>query len=318
MNNLPKKFVLINSRAGFGNKIFDLIVALYIKYNYNYNIYFYDSESIHTKEGDPNLNDIFPNIKDLINFITKEKSYFMRNYIDFEIKDNVSNLNDFKKLLKDKNYIRPHILYNFVFEMYESFDDKYKSYFIINNKLIDENLNGYIKTKYAIIHIRYGDKIKESIKRHKKDSTFISFPIYTPQYYYEQILNIKRLNIPIIILTDSINLVRKFIINHYNLQNDNDIFMPDINFINSFYILQNSSYCVLSHSTFSYAAFLLANEHLKKIYIFCLTNKYKFYKPLPYDLFIHKKSIIIDNNKFILNFNQKLLKEMKKYINLNK
>lgn len=194
--------------------------------------------------------------------------------------------------------------------MYNKLSNKYKNYLKININLIDKNIISYSKTKYATIHIRYGDKIKLSIENQNK----IIYPLYTPQYYYNQIIKIKKLNLPIIILTDSINIVNKFIIKYYNLENDKDIFIPDINFLNSFYILKNSSYTVLSHSTFSYAAFLLQNDHLNKTYIFCLTNKYYSLKFKLLDFLISNKWVIIDNDKYILNYNKKLLKKMSLYL----
>ena len=55
--------------AGFGNKIFDIIVALYLKYNYNCEMYAAIKDSRHNKNSDPKIYDIFPKLKKEIKFI---------------------------------------------------------------------------------------------------------------------------------------------------------------------------------------------------------------------------------------------------------
>jgi hypothetical protein len=40
IKNLKKKFILIQQYTGLGNKIFDCIIGIYLKYNYGYNIYY--------------------------------------------------------------------------------------------------------------------------------------------------------------------------------------------------------------------------------------------------------------------------------------
>jgi len=216
--------------------------------------------------------------------------------------------------------LRTTAIYNLVFDMFNSFDKKTKEIFDINTNLINPNIKSYAGTNYATIHIRYGDKLKLAIKKDLNDKKFITFPIYTPEYYYEQIKIIKKLELPIVILTDSFNTIKHFLLEKYNLDSDPDIFMPDIPFIDSFYLLLYSSYVVMSHSTFSYSAYLLSKDKFinkPRIYTFCTTNEFfTIYKPA--DLFISNDWKIYKDKNFILNFNQDLIKKMYQFNEKNK
>ncbi len=83
----------------------------------------------------------------------------------------------------------------------------------------------------------------------------------------------------------------------------------------------------MSHSTFSYCAFLFSkyqthtlnsnsisnsNSNSNPKYVFCLTNEY-YTKYKPIDFYTSDEWIIIDNKKYILNFNKKLLIDIYKF-----
>ena len=325
IDKLENKFILIQQYTGFGNKIFDIIIGLYLKINFGYSIYYVDSFSSHSKSTDPKIKDIFKKLSDEFILISDKEG----DYIQFILKYTLYNPKNVKNLKELKNHftnnrikLRPTVLYHLVFDMYKTFNVKIKKIFEINSNLILDNILSYSKTNYAIIHIRYGDKLNMAIDKYNlinkntfnitKDFTFITFPIYTPEYYYNQILQIKKLKIPIIILTDSIEVVKYFIINKYNLKNDPYIFIPNIDFINSFYLMLHSNYIIMSHSTFSYSAYLLSNKKNKQTHIFCYANKF-FTKYKTADLIISKSWKLIDNKKYILNFDQELVNKMNKY-----
>jgi len=327
INNLENKFISIQNYAGFGNKIFDIIIGLYLKINFNYSIYYVDTMSPHIKSSDPKIKDIFQKISDQFIFISNEEGDYIKYFLKYKL-FNPSNVNNIKQLnnyfTENKIRLRTTALYHLVFDMYNTFDSKTKKMFDINQNLILDDILTYSKSNYAIIHIRYGDKLNLAIDKDNlinknininKGFTFITFPIYTPKYYYDQILQIKKLKIPIIILTDSINVVKHFIINKYNLENDPDIFLPDINFINSFYLMLYSNYTIMSHSTFSYSAYLLSTniKEKKQIYIFCYTNEF-FKKYKTADLIISNDWKLINNKKYILNFDQNLILKMNNYL----
>ena len=316
IDKLYNKFILIQMYTGFGNKLFNCIIGLYLKYKFNYNIYYVNTISAHETNFDPKITDVFIKLRDEFNIISDEEGDYIQVLLNYKknyiLTDKLNNLPNYFK--KDKIILIATSLYNLVYKMYDTFTPEQKKIFTINEKLLSPDIISYSKTKYATIHIRYGDKLYIGIKKDDSNN-FIKFPIYTPEYYYEQIKLIKKLNLPIIILTDSYQVVKHFILEKYNLVNDPDIYFPNINFIDAFYLLEYSSYIVMSHSTFSYSAYLLSKDNFKnnkRIYTFCTTEEF-FTKYKPADLFISKEWTIYKNKNYILNFNQTKIKEMFEY-----
>ncbi len=322
VDNLKKRFILIQQYTGFGNKIFNCIVAIYLKYKFNYTIYYVNTKSAHEKKGDPLITDIFPqldkefeiiddNSGDYIQYLLKRKNTRVKT-------NSLDNLSEY--FIKDQMILSPTTLYNLVFDMYDKFTTEQKKIFEINKNLITHDIISYAETNYATIHIRYGDKLELAIRKNNNENfkegfNFMTFPIYTPEYYYEQIKIIKKLKIPIIILTDSYYVIKHFLMDKYNLSNDPDIFFPNISFLDSFYLLLYSQYTVMSHSTFSYSAFLLSQNLVKnksRVYTFCLIDEY-YNKYNPADLFISNKWTIYKDKKYILNLNQEKVIEMNDY-----
>lgn len=319
IENIKKKYILIQTYTGFGNKIFDCIVGMYLKINFGYHVYYVDTVSHHTKSGDYPMKEIFPKISDNFEIINDNQGDYIKFILNYNLirieTDSIKKLKDY--LVEDNVFLLTTSIYNLVYEMFDSFDKKTKDIFIVNENLIKTDIVSYSNTNYATIHIRYGDKLFLGLKKkNQNNNKFINFPIYTPEYYYEQIKIIKKLKLPIIILTDSPKIIKHFLLDKYNISNDPDIFLPELPFLDSFYLMLKSNYLVLSHSTFSYSAYLLGKSNYltnkKPVYTFCTIKEFKK-KYNPYDLFISNDWIIYQNPKFILNFNQKLIYKMFKY-----
>ena len=315
LKNLKPRYILIQSWTGFGNKIFDLIIAVYLKNYLNYYIYFADIFSIHSKKLDPLLVNIFPNLSSEILFISENES----DYIRYKIKntkipnkriifnDNIK-LKDFNQYFTtDRILLKTSFLYSYVFEIWKIFNNKEKLLFNININLINNSIIDISKTKYAAIHIRYGDKLKYALEYKNK----FSFPLFTPQYYFDQITLLLKKNYTIVILTDSIKLIKYFLIEKYKINNDN-LFLLDTNFLDSFYLLMYSSCLIMSHSTFSYSASLLGDFKEKEI-ILCSSKKYE-QDHFTLDYMVSKDWLLIDNKKYFLNYDDILLKKMEKFI----
>ena len=296
IDNLKKKFILIQIYAGFGNKIFDCIVAMYLKLYFCYHIYYVDTQGIHTKSTDNSIAEIFPKIVDEFEIINDNQADYIKYYLNYSyFYKNIDSIDNFKDyFIIDKINLGTTSLYKFVYDMFDSFDDKTKKIFVINEKLIKKDIISYSNTNYATIHIRYGDKLSLGLKKSNDSSNkFISFPIFTPEYYYEQIKILKKKNLPIAILTDSPNVIKHFLLEKYKINNVHDIFLPNLSFLDSFYLMVKSNYNVLSHSTFSYSAYILGkynynynyNNKKDKVYTFCTSEEFK-YKYYPFDLFI--------------------------------
>lgn len=315
-DNLKKKIILIQIYTGFGNKVFDCIIGIYLKINFGYHICYVDTKGPHTKSTDYSIAEIFPKITDEFEIINDDQGDYIKNIKNCVFfNKNIDSIKNLKKyFVEDMIRVQTTLLYKFVYEMFESFDEQTRKIFIINEKLINNDIISYSNSNYATIHIRYGDKLWLGLKKNNDSSNkFMSFPMFTPEYYYEQIKILKKKNIPIVILTDSPKVIKHFLLEKYEIDNDPNIFLPDIPFLDSFYLMLKSNYNVLSHSTFSYSAYILGkyNYDNKKVrvYTFCTSDEFTT-KYNPYDLFLSDDWIIYKDSKYILNFNQKLIMEM--------
>lgn len=303
--------IYILNYVGLGNKIYDIIIGLYLKQLYNCNIYFRDNKSWLTKKNDNNIDIIFINLKKYINII-KEKKKFKR-YPDNKYKQ-INYLNEFTKYFENNVFDTNLILntfpfYKIIFNIFDNLLYKYKKIFIINNKLLDNNIIKMAKLNYAVIHIRYGDKLKHALV----EKNFM-VGLYTPEYYYNQILEIQKQKIPIFILTDSNILVKKFLLDKYLLNDNKMINILEISLIDSFYLMIHSSYLVLSFSTLSYSSILLAFDKKYRKNILCIPSSKKQLNTIM-DIPNTNKIDRIVNSKYLLNNNNKLHLEMLDYYN---
>lgn len=202
--------------------------------------------------------------------------------------------------------------------MYKSFSDADKSLFEINKKVItDENIFNIIKNKYAVIHIRYGDRVKYTLSyesRKRDNKPYNEFIMYTPLYFAKMIKKFIKKNVKIVILSDSFNVVRHLIINKYFKNHpeitDNLLLYDSKDWINSFYLLCNASYIALSPSTFSFAG-----AYLNKLDAECYLLLYHQHADniLPEYKSLSEKWNVFTNAKYsnyILNYNIKMLKKI--------
>ena len=314
------KHIYIKNKAGFGNKVFDLIFAIYLynlynqqnkqnKQNNKCNIYYVLVKSQHDTSRDPTLNTIFPKSNTKINYIT-EREY---ENISYNRSIKINKLYDDNPLLRDlktfpkyedlHHYTKIDNNFRLVYDMYKTFSDSDKSIFKnVNNSLITQrdklklsrikhtkskkskstsqtksqttskpksqtsktNINTILtnikQIDYIAIHIRYGDKFYNLLKTIDKPN-FDDFLIYTPEYYIDMIKKYLNTSMKIIILTDSIQLVKEFIMNNTELKNQKtqhnnyeNIILLDTHWLTSFYILLHAKEIVMSCSTFSMCA----------------------------------------------------------------
>jgi hypothetical protein len=322
---MEEKYIVINLRSGFGNKLYDAFISLYIKEKFGHNIYFVLNHSKHDKLNDPFVSEVYPLLKNEIHFIYENEFKFKKYNTLQKISPNMKELHILKNINK-VNFITWG-LYSNIKNIYKYISKKYNKLFIFNTKLIKSTfLKNYITNNsiniynpYAVIHIRYGDKLYFSNKRFQKN--IFKYLLNTPSYYFEQIQYLKNINsnMPIFIVTDSYLLVKKFIIEKYNLQNDKNIIFIDLPFIYSYYLLLNATYMVLSNSTFAFTAYMLSNKYKKAIFSSLkLEECIKYGVADPFVLNSNNKNskdknIMIYNKKYILNYNQKLLNIMYNY-----
>tara|TARA_B100000029_G_scaffold71412_1_gene63334 strand:- start:126 stop:911 length:786 start_codon:yes stop_codon:yes gene_type:complete len=196
--------------------------------------------------------------------------------------------------------------YRYTYQMYESIPKSWKHLFSINLKLISKSILNLSKTKYATIHIRYGDKLcyaeKDGLGKKLFNYKHTNYPIYSPSYYIESIKKLRKEQFKVVILTDSPNIVNRFIIQG-NFDTDLEVVLPSIGYVESFFLLIHSSYSIMSISTFSYMASYI-NSNVPNILV--LDGEEHFGSINAID----PKWTIIVNPKVILNNDQKMVKQM--------
>lgn len=134
----------------------------------------------------------------------------------------------------------------------------------------------------------------------------------TPSFYkklIEQILEEKELEV--YVLTDDLKITKRFIVDEIN---NTRIKLFDLNWPETFYLLTQTKYIVGSVSTFTFLASMI-NKNLIKMYIGGRPKDLLFDDIASEDYLIYKLPYIqiIDDKKYILNYNKKLVKHMLKY-----
>jgi hypothetical protein len=221
------KHIYIKNNAGFGNKIYDLIFAIYLYNLYNTKsssssassssssssptnkciINYVLSKSRHENVNDPSLDRLFPNTKSKINFIYEKTYQNILNNTQNQNTNYTINFIDINTLPKYEELLKHTTINNnfkLVYEMYKTFTQRDKDMFNMNkNSLTDiTTLDKITSQPYSLVHIRYGDKLyylSKNINKPDIDITTLlhkdnnnpnpidQFILYTPEYYSDKI-----------------------------------------------------------------------------------------------------------------------------------
>jgi len=317
-----KKNIYFFIFSGFGNKVFYLIFAIYLYnfYNGKVIINLMLTKTPHNSNDDIKFDKIFPKSSLKINYIYLDYIYSDKTILLQQKKlfkkypfFNIKNLNSIPNytILPENTYFDSS--FKFTYDVYKTLNDEDKDIFKMDESLIlDKNIKNIQKTKYALIHIRYGDKLEIAYRDINK-MTRDQFLIYTPQFYIDMINNILMMdkNITIYIITDSTNIINHFIINN-NFNTMKNIHLLNINWLNSFYLFYKASYIVLSCSTFSMAGAYFNPNSKCYIVLYRDTDTYKARE----EFSISPNMIIFKDKKYrkyILNYNKTLLFEIYNY-----
>jgi hypothetical protein len=316
------KYVYIKNGDGFGNKVFDLIFAIYLYNLYNKKknkciINYVLLNSKHESPNDPKIYDIFQKSKKKINFLTQEQYNKVNKNPDIKINklyDYIKNIDDIPKYDDLHTYTKFNDCFQLVYKMYSTFTNDDKNIFMFNEKIItDDRVFDIKKIDYTVLHIRYGDKLnitKDNIL--KKNKNINEYIMATPEYYYDMMHKYCDWNNNIsllVIITDSPYVVNHFIANKY--QNKNNFIVFNSEWFNSFYLFYYAKVIILNTSTFSLAGALF-NKTSKNI---LLLDNYLNYKEnkAPELQNLPNKIIINYDKKYILNYDKKLILKMSKY-----
>lgn len=297
--------IIVKIRNGFGNKIFNLIIGLYLKKVNGGELYLWIEKSSHENNTDPTIADFFPKLNNYYNVIASKdelSSYYNSEHLKFKC-FKVKNIDGFKLNIKEKIILLfdCSFCYKFTYEIFNLLDDEIKNKFSINKKLIAKDILDISKQKYACIHIRYGDKLHLSINMNQ-----FYYLLYTPKFYKYIINKLLKKNINIYIITDDIKIVNKYILNDINTQN---IHLLNTNWWDSFYVLANARHCVLSISTFSFLACMI-NKHLRLAYVVVRPKDIQKYSTSEEIIIYNTPWYKKDNKRFILNYDMDLMKKM--------
>lgn len=319
---MPRK-VFIVLKDGFGNKIYNLIIGLYIKYINNFDhIYTLLRKSYHETDDDKLVTDLFPNIK---NYVTVLKTweevdtlFSQHSRVTIYCK-NEYTLDDLKFNDNNKNYIvrAPSACYTLVFKMYNIIKNKYSDLFTFNKTILNKDIIKLTNDKYVTVHIRYGDKLDIStftqklkdrdynkLSSEELDKIRYSYLLNSPYAYIKFINYYAKKNMKVFVVTDDVEIVENYIMS--KIEQNNDVQLLDVDFVNAFYVLQNATFSFLSESSFSVLAAFL-NKNLKKGFILQDRDDHPYFfkiTELPSNVKIIRK------NKYILNYNMDLMKEM--------
>lgn len=319
------KYVYVKNGDGFGNKVFDLIFAVYLYNLYNKTdnddnkciINYVLLDSKHEKSHDPKIYNIYNESKKKIKFITQEEYNKINKNTNIKINklyDYIKTIDDLPKYDELHKYTKFNDCFHLVYIMYSTFNDEDKNIFKnFNEKIITDNRVFDIKqTDYTILHIRYGDKLnitKDNIHKKKDINQYL---MYTPEYYFDMLHKYCNWNIFInllVIITDSPNIIKHYISNKY--QNKNNFIVFNSEWFNEFYLFYHAKVIVLCTSTFSLAGALFNNKSQN---ILLLENNTLNYNKSSPELNNLPKDFIINYDKrYILNYNKNLLLEMSKF-----
>ena len=225
-----------------------------------------------------------------------------------------------------------------VYKMYNTFSQKDKDIFININKTIltdKTKINNITSKPYSIIHIRYGDKLnylKHYInspdvdintllnKKTINSPSIDQFLLYTPEYYIKKInelLETTNENMKIYIISDSVDIVREFIMNSPSIKDNHKdnhriVLIDNMTWWDSFYLFYYASNIILSASTFCFAGAYFNKKH-PKCELVVYHHDYNNPHIEPSEYAISPEWKIIKDRKYILNYNPNIAYQILKY-----
>ena len=338
------KHIFIKNDEGFGSKVFDLIFAIYLYNLYNlYNkqnkkciIHYILDKSIHEKVNDPQLYKIFPKATHKIKFISlKEYENINKKHkiTHIERKDKrIESLDNFPHYEDLSNYTKIYTNLKLIYKMYNTFTKQDKDSFTMNPKKLTDKptLDKITSQLYSLVHIRYGDKlyylskiinkpdidIKTLLQKENNPNPIDQFILYTPEYYIDKINELLKktpASMTIYIITDSANIVKQFIMNHTNFNNNPRIVLLDkMVWWDSFYLFYYASNIILSASTFCFSGAYFNKKRAKcELLLYHHDDSSPTISPEEYAISPYWK--ITKDRKYILNYNPKIAYEVIKF-----
>ena len=331
------KKIILKLKCGVIDNILKIIIGLYIKQINGGTLYIYLKRSPHENTSEPlktsvvrarhsfsrllqddggllaNLHhpeeptivDLFPKLKKyytIVNTRDEMAKYYECDHYKFKC-SNIKQIEDFKLDIKQKTVVIKDLLscYKYVYTIYDLLEDEMREIFSINRKIITKKILDITKEKYACVHVKYGENINMSLQNNQ-----YCFLMYTPEFYKHIIKKIVEKKTKVYIITDDVNIVKKYILNDIKSKN---IILLDIDWWDSLYIMTHAYCNVLSMNIFSFVGCII-NKHLRETYIVTRPKEIKEYEipeeNILYNVPWYKKN----NKKYILNYDRSLMEEM--------
>jgi hypothetical protein len=305
-----RHLVVVRCSGGFGNQIFYIIFALYLSHRYKTIIKLCQAGSFHSSRETYPLNDVFNKLDRYVEIISIAEIKGLENRLGITpVTSDQFSISTLPNELNQSMIFHTNP-FNVCYQMYKTLPEAYRLCLGINIDLVTESTKRLAATPYIAVNIRYGEKLCYALQ----DRTFFKnapkgmhhkYLLYSPHFYVDIILRLKEeWGLPIYIISDSPEIVEQFIL--CSNKGIADVF--DTRYLDDFYLLTQSEIMVASHSTFSFSAgYLRKNNH---VYLLKKPEQQWDQYELPEDSAISPDWNLIDEPKYLLNSNQKLLREM--------
>lgn len=226
----------IKSQKGFGNKVFDLLSAVYLKRRYKVPVYL--------AMDDLKFSMIMDKSKKLVKYITideyykiKPQTYFVQSF------DTLPQEIDQSYTIIGMERCLPYF--------YDSISTKDIESLQINPNVVSKDVLAKSKQNNACIYVRYDSSLCEALR--EDDARKRNIMIYDPSYYKAQIqtlLDDKDIQ-AVYVIGESKKLLEKYVVDGIT---DPRVEIAEYPPLDLFYLMVTSNYLVLSHNIFSFAA----------------------------------------------------------------
>lgn len=233
----PRKTIFVKKNGqGFGNKVLDLIFAVYL-YNYYRGacaIKYVMMDSKHERAADPRIDSLFPLARRKVQFVSLE--HFRAFDVD-KIYDYRFGRLPAARALGAHTRIENH------------FQDAYKMWATLSRadqRAFTDFRPGAPAAApprdYAVVHVRYGDKLADRA----------NFALFTPEYYRARVRAYRAAGLDVVVITDTPRAVARLVMPEF--AGDGRVAASDRRWDSDFQLMLGAKRIAMSASSFSICA----------------------------------------------------------------
>ena len=313
-----KKQIFLRNRGELGDKIFDLIYGIYLfkKYKGKCIITYVDYEYPHATsyaKGLPESKILFPKAIAKLNYMTPEQYETLQPILGVYAKVEVCfhTLAHIPTYTELGYFTRICKRYQYTYDMFKTFTSKDRALFDLDTSLINnKSIIKLTSQKYAVVFVSYGQHLSQSLSVNTGYDIFLTS---TPQFYIDMIemLLIKEKNLQIFVCTDTLPVVKKFIMPF--VAEHKSVKLIDLKPVDAYYLMLHASYIIMSSYSICYSA-----AYLNKKKPECHLALYR--TPTSQNIHTHPNEyalmpgwIVHSKEKYILNYDRPLVEKMYNY-----